>query len=271
MSEHVFDDLPQLLSGEAERDTVMAVAAHLRSCEDCRNELVSALVAHAVLMSAVRFAPDLRLTPKFDEATVGSWTESGPHHETTLPAESSALAELPDLSGLFAQIRAEKAESASESAPEAVDELSTRRAARSGGRRYAWIAAAAIVVLGVGGGGVALAKNGPSSSPATRSVALDAYDEGSMPATAQLVGKDTIKLNAAALPVLETGRYYEVWLTNSTRTAMAPVGQLDSGGKGTFRVPVSEVANYGAIEVSVQSTQNAGAYSGVSVLRGSYA
>src|SRR5262249_22976568 len=60
MSTHIFDELPLLLTGEADRATVALAADHLRECEDCQQELVSALVAHASLSSAARFAPELR-------------------------------------------------------------------------------------------------------------------------------------------------------------------------------------------------------------------
>jgi hypothetical protein len=60
MSTHIFDELPLLLTGEADRATVALAADHLRECEDCQQELVSALIAHASLSSAARFAPELR-------------------------------------------------------------------------------------------------------------------------------------------------------------------------------------------------------------------
>ena len=53
---HISDDLPRLLTGDATRDEVLAAAEHLRSCPDCQQELVSAVVAHASLTSAQRFA-----------------------------------------------------------------------------------------------------------------------------------------------------------------------------------------------------------------------
>jgi len=62
MSTHIADDLPLLLTGEATRDEVLVAATHLRTCEDCRNELVSAVVAHASLTSARRFAPEIMAT-----------------------------------------------------------------------------------------------------------------------------------------------------------------------------------------------------------------
>ena len=66
MNPHISDDLPSLLTGEATRDETLAAAAHLRTCADCQQELVSAVVAHASLASAKRSAPELvqsRATP----------------------------------------------------------------------------------------------------------------------------------------------------------------------------------------------------------------
>jgi hypothetical protein len=243
MTEHVFDDLPRLLSGDADRATVVGVAAHLRECADCREELISAVVAHAALMSSARFAPGLAATGE--------------------PAVAPAPTQLPDLSPVFAQIRREVA---GEDAERAADIRPPRRAVR-----YGLAAAAAVVVIGLGGGGAYLAERSTSSSPASRSVALAAYGIGTSAATARLVGGDQMVLDASSLPTLGAGRYYEVWLTNGARTAMAPVGQLDAAGKGTFTVPVDEMTNYAAIEVSVQTTRSVGSYSGISVLRGAYA
>jgi Anti-sigma-K factor rskA len=84
MNTHVTDELPGLLSGEAPRAVTLDAAAHLRACVDCQQELVSAVVAHASLTSAQRFAP---------EVVAGSTDEAG---------SASPLA---DLSAVFAQVR----------------------------------------------------------------------------------------------------------------------------------------------------------------------
>src|SRR5215475_6082028 len=83
MTSHMHDDLPLLLRGEADRATVTAAAEHLRGCEDCRQELISALVAHASLTSAARFAPAAASAPERPAA-------------------------LPDLGPVFAQVRSEE-------------------------------------------------------------------------------------------------------------------------------------------------------------------
>jgi hypothetical protein len=243
MNEHVFDDLPRLLSGEAERSVVTTAAAHLRHCDDCRDELISALVAHAALMSAVRFAPDLAVLPT---PLAGA------------PSSVPLSASLPDLSAVFAQVRAESDIEASGA---------HRRFARG---RSLVLASAAVAVLGLAGGAIYVGERGDSSSPNGRSVALAAYGQGNSAASARLIGTDQMVLDASSLPALGAGRYYEVWLTNSARTSMAPVGQLDADGQGDFTVPSAEMASYAAIEVSVQNTDGVGSYSGLSVLRGTY-
>lgn len=89
---HISDDVPALLTGDASREVVLAAAGHLRECVDCQQELVSAVIAHASLTSAQRFAPEI-----------------------------VTVADLPDLTKLFDEVKAEA------SAPVA---LPTRRVRR---------------------------------------------------------------------------------------------------------------------------------------------
>jgi hypothetical protein len=168
---------------------------------------------------------------------------------------------------VFAQVRAEADMEAQDRSP--------AKARHSGSRRRpptAWlVAAAAVVVLVVGGGATALAVHGSSSSQPSRALALAAYGEGTNPATARLIGDNKMQLNASSLPALASGNYYEVWLTNGARTEMAPIGVLNSDRTASFTVPASEMSSFAAVEVSVQATAGVGAYSGHSVLRGTYA
>lgn len=233
MTSHVHDDLPMLLRGEADRATVAAAAEHLRGCEDCRQELISALVAHASLTSAARFAPA-------PAATV-------PERPT----------ELPDLGPMFAQVAAEGKVAAEEQKPD-----------RKRGGRVRWLAAAAVAGVAIGAGAVVVAHN-VGNSPSSQTVQLAAYGIGHTPATAKVSGGDRMRLDATALPGPGTGKLYEVWLTNAARTQMYPIGSLGADRNGTFSVPPELMNAYSAIEVSVQPLDNS-AYSGVSVLRGSY-
>lgn len=244
MSTHVADDLPRLLTGEATRDEVMAAAAHLRECPDCQQELVSAVVAHSSLTSAHRFAPEIiAWTDEPDEA-------DGPNEAERAPVEA-----LPDLSSVFAQVRHESV------APEA----SPRRPAR-----LLVAAAAAGLIIGGGGAVAGYELSSGSNAPAGTPVALAAYDVGTHSASARL-GDDRLSIDAASLPRLAADQRYEVWLTNSTRTAMQPVGWIGTDGKATLTVPQNLAAKFSAIEVSVQRLDAASYdYSGTSVLRGTY-
>jgi len=248
MISHISDELPRLLTGDAPRDVVLAAASHLRTCEDCRQELVSATVAHASLTSMRRFAPE----------AVGH----RPAAETA-PADEPA-APLPDLSAVFAQVRRESADQPSPT----VEATPARSRSRLVGLT---IAAAAAGIL-IGAGVVATANHVSSSHPAGHSVALAAYDTGSTTAKATIGSNGILTVDASALPAPDASHRYEVWLTNRARTQMQPVGWVGADGTAKVSVPGDLLSRFSDIEVSVQ---NVGAttydYSGTSVLRGAYA
>src|SRR4051795_3119300 len=128
---HLSDDIPRLLTGDASREEVLAAAEHLRSCPDCQQELVSAVVAHASLTSAHRFAPDIMAAdPDI--------------------SEDASVGPLPDLSAMFEQVRSEAA--VAPAAPAA------------GVRHRRLIAGAAAAAVVLGGGGVVIAETVGSSS-----------------------------------------------------------------------------------------------------------
>lgn len=238
MTSHISEELPRLLTGEATRGVVQDAAAHLRGCEDCQQELVSAVVAHASLTSAHRFAPDI--------------VERATERPEPVGEEDS---ELPDLSAVFAQVREET--------------VSTDAKQRSRRPFYAVAAVAAGVLIG--GGGAVLIHDVGGSTPSGRSVALSAFDEGTTSAKATLLADDRVTLDATSLPRLDASHRYEVWLTNDARTRMQPVGWIGSNGKAQLTVPADLVRSYRDIEVSVQSLDASNyIYSGTSVLRGSY-
>ena len=129
-------------------------------------------------------------------------------------------------------------------------------------------AAAAVVVVAGGGTAIYLAQSGSSDSSGTR-IDLAAFGVGKKPAHAVIDG-DKVTIDAAALPRL-TGKRYEVWLTNSARTQMQPVGWIGTDGKARLSVPSDLTDEFDAIEVSVQRvTAPSYDYSGTSVLRGTY-
>jgi hypothetical protein len=244
-STHISEDLPRLLTGDATRDEVMAAADHLRTCPDCQQELVSAVVAHASLTSAQRFAPEI-VAP---EAPVQEQAE--------IPVSS-----LPDMSAMFAKVREEASTSASASG----------QPARPAWRRQRLLAVAAAAAVLVGGGvTIAETVGSGSSSPqqASRSLSLRAFDLGKEPAKVTLIGAGTMRIDATALPKLDGAHFYEVWLTDAARKRMQAVGSIGRDNLAQLTVSSNVMSEYSAIEVSVQRTDET-AYSGKSVLRGSY-
>jgi hypothetical protein len=246
-STHISEDLPRLLTGDATRDEVMAAADHLRTCPDCQQELVSAVVAHASLTSAQRFAPEI-VAP---EAPVQEQAE--------IPVSS-----LPDMSAMFAKVREEASTSASASG----------QPAKPAWRRQRLLAVAAAAAV-LAAGGVTIAEtvgSGSSSSPsqqASRSLSLRAFDLGKEPAKVTLIGAGTMRIDATALPKLDGAHFYEVWLTDAARKRMQAVGSIGRDNLAQLTVSSNVMSEYTAIEVSVQRTDET-AYSGMSVLRGSY-
>lgn len=238
MSAHVTDDLPRLLTGEATREVVLDAATHLRTCVDCQQELVSAVVAHASLTSAQRFAPEVVSTPA----------------DPSQDAEGKPDSPLPDLSAIFAQVREEAA--------------SPARRPTSRRTRYLLGAAAAVVLAG--GGTAVLVATTADNGPSGQTVQLSAYDKGTTDAQVTLSGSE-MRIDASSLPKL-TGKGYEVWLTDAGRTSMKPIGWIGSDGKATLSVPADLMRKYSDIEVSVQDVDAPSyLYSNVSVLRGDYA
>lgn len=261
MTAHIVNDLPRMLTGEATRDEVLTGAAHLRQCIDCQQELVSAVVAHASLTSAQRFAPEVVsgigddfFTGPGDDGDGGDDPDN-PHleDETVSGQPERPTPPLPDLSAVFSQVRKEAG------APQPT---------RHPRRGYLIAAAAAVVILG-GGAALYAATSGSDSGTSTNTIELAAYDKGTTRASATLSG-DHLKIDAAALPEM-SGERYEVWLTNSGRTEMQPIGWLGPDGTASMTVPSDLLQRFSDIEVSVQSIQAKDyAYSGTSVLRGDY-
>jgi hypothetical protein len=248
MTAHISDELPRLLTGEAPHDVVLSAAEHLRRCPDCQEELVSALVSHASLTSAHRFAPEVLAY----DATA------------SFRSADDEQAALPDLSAIFEQARAEA------NSPKTKARAKARSAVAPGKRgRYLIAASVAAVLVGGGAATVALTEN-TSSSPASHNVALAAYDVGHVPASATIRSDGEMTIDATSLPHL-TGQRYEVWLTDARRTSMKPVGWIGSNGKATLTVPSDLMGTYSYIEVSRQKVSSPDyTYSDVSVLRGKY-
>jgi hypothetical protein len=135
-------------------------------------------------------------------------------------------------------------------------------------RRRWLIAAAAAVVLAAAGVTVAETVGGNSEAGA-RTVQLAAFGVGAAPARATITQDGSMHIDATSLPHLDAEHFYEVWLTNRSRTQLQAVGSIAEDNKAVLTIAPTLMAQYRAIEVSVQRV-NQTAYSGTSVLRGSY-
>lgn len=237
MTAHISEELPRLLTGEAPRDVVLEAAAHLRACPDCQQELVSAVVAHASLASAQRFAPEV----------VSRGAASAPDRDDDAAPPAPPL---PDLSAVFTKVREDAA---------SAKRRSKRRTVIVG------LAAAAVVA---GGTAAAVTLTSGSSGPATRTVALKPVGPARAGATATLIGTDHMRIDATALPALDAQHHYEVWLTRG-RTMQA-VGFIGPDRTADITVPTSVMLSYHDIAVSVQGVRQT-QFSGDVVVAGDYA
>ena len=236
---HVTEIVPGLLSGDTTREESRSAIEHMRRCADCQDELFTALLAHAALSSANRFAPDIvRIEPRLRAG------------KTAAPAPS-----LPDLAAVFAEVRSEQ-----------IDERRTDP--RRGHRRRVVIAAAAVLVTGAGTATALRIADAPSH-PTPANVALSAFGVGTNSAQAT-IDDGVVRVDAASLPRLDRRHFYELWLTDTSRTHMQSLGSLDDDGQASVTVSLKLLGQYRDLEVSVQPLDQP-AYSGTSVLRGSYA
>jgi anti-sigma-K factor RskA len=232
MSQHVSDDLPRLLTGNATRDETMAAAAHLRSCPDCQQDLVAAVVAHASLSSARRFA-----------APVAS-AEGAEAQPEPMP--------LPDLSALFAEVREDAAKP------------------KSANRRRALLAVAAAAVLATAGGiTIAETLSDTPSGPAATTVALRSIDPSTHASAEVTVTGDRMHVDATSLPKLDAGHQYEVWLVDPADDQLRPLGYVGSDRTAELTVPAPVMAQYTSVAISLQQN-NQVEFSGDLVVRGSY-
>lgn|GEM_PF-801840 len=242
--DHAQCDLVGLLAGELGREETIACSRHLRSCPRCTEELVQLAVAHGALTASAVATRSLDQVPRplGDEAVIGAL------------AGSSSEDELPPL-------KVDPKSSASHD---------TRR--RRLGFVAAGVAAAAIVLIGIGT--VLAYSQGSKTSPIVASAILRPIDSpasSSGSITAVAIG-DTRRLTVhterlAALPAEE---FYEVWLLDPATQKMLPVGVLPPSGIGSYSMGASIMADYSAVDVSLQTNNGNPAHSTTSVLRASF-
>jgi hypothetical protein len=236
--EHVEGELLALLTGELDRSTTATVAGHLRACEPCRARLVDSAVIHGSLTSASRAEAQLRI-PAYDQ------------EQSALPA--------PDI-------------------PEVQPPLGFRPSSshhRFRTSTLAAVAAAAVVVMvGLVGLGWAVGRQSPAAPGAPVSaVASLRHVDAPASATGMVVVKSVgstrqMHIRIDGIGEAPAGHYYEVWLFSPASNTMLPVGILPPSGTGSFELSASLMAQFSAIDVSLQVNDGNATHSSQSVLRG---
>jgi anti-sigma-K factor RskA len=221
MTDHIDDELVALLSGELGRDATSALSRHLRSCEECRAQLVDIAVAHGRLRAAARAEDELRPEKAPLSAPAG---QQPPWH----------------------------------------------RPARLRGRRLL-VAAAAVIVIAAAAAGISLSRSGARPALAAvaslQALAAPAAAHGSVVVHAVGTTLD-MSVSTEGLPPLNRDHFYEVWLLQPTTNKMLPVGILSPSGTGRYSVAAPVMAQFTAIDVSLQANNGDPAHSTTSVLRG---
>jgi hypothetical protein len=254
---HPTDQLAPMLAGELTLDELRTVVVHVRRCPNCQAELVEVAAGYGALQGVAREGlDDLAEPPPL----------------AVHPIEVAPVRPVPPL----------------------VDDGSTgstsARAQRSGLTRIALgvVTAAAAVVLVLSGvvvgtrldddGGQFAAPTTTVTSLPTASVVLnplgdiDAAGSVSMYDVAGTGGAEQIMtVDTSELPPAEPGTFYEVWLLQPDTNQMLAVGVLPDSGVESYAIPAAIVANYQAVDISLQRDDGSIVHSGDSYLRATYA
>lgn len=241
---HVTDDLPGLLLGELTVPEFARVQHHLRSCETCRDELVSMAIASGALVGAARHVasapgdPEVRLSPLEEAANSSAgWLEQ----PATPPGGRHPRA----------------------------------RRAPHRHRTFALAGGAVLaLLLGLGGGVLlsraALVTRGPTGPVVAAGRLRGVATPAAVGAAEVLAAGPTrvVHIRAEHLPALRPGHFYEVWLLDPRTDKMLPLGVLPPSGRATFAVPATLTEGYSAVNVSLQPNNGDPAHSATSELQG---
>jgi len=225
---HYEDELFAFLSGELGHLEMLDVAAHLRECSECSSELISVAVAVGSLRAAHRVESFLR----------------EPSIEPKVSRES-----------IF---------------DEPTEQPPLRFSTRRQPKLVLW-AAAAVLIVGLVTG-VTLLIGRATNPPVSAMAALHHLDSPlSASGVATVRTSHHIQLmdvETSGLPGAPANHFYEVWLLQPATNKMLPVGLLSPSGRGSYAVASAVMAQYSAVDISLQDNDGNPAHSTVSVLRG---
>lgn len=136
--------------------------------------------------------------------------------------------------------------------------------------------AAAIGLIAGAGGTWALGRTSsqvaPVASVQVATASLDALDipdaRGTAVLQVQSANQRAVTVTVSNLP-LETGKFYEVWLMDPSDKHLVALGVLGVDGCGAYVVPAGlDLAQYTAVDVSLQPMDGSPLHSAVSAVRG---
>jgi Anti-sigma-K factor rskA len=237
--DHVSDELPGLLAGESDRATTFQVAAHLRVCPECTDDLITI----AAVTGALRFAERAERTL----------------NPTPAPSLSPVLAPTVDLGPEPDEI------------PKKVAVIVRADHARKWRQRVT-AAAAAVILLVVGGliGTQLDRTNTPHTSVSVQARLQPVHAPPGVGGRIQVAATGAtrqLEVHTAGLPAAPPNHYYEVWVFNPATLKMLPMGVLGPSGQGQYQIAAPIMAGYSAVDISLQTNDGNPAHSNVSVLR----
>ncbi len=241
------DTLALLALGETVDDDGV-ITTHLFECPQCRAELER--LEHTVGIGRSLHREDRVVTPPPARVwdAIASDLELDPEAETSTDVQPSG--EVADL-GVARE----------------------RRARRWDGRRLFAVAAAVVLVI-MAVGGIALLRRDSGSEAPIQEVALTPVDQGGVSGRAQLVrdqGQLALKVDTKGLKQTD-GSYLELWLMNPETNSFVSLGPVTPGTTGVHPIPAGvTVKTDPFVDISVEPLDGDPAHSTVSVLRGEFA
>jgi anti-sigma-K factor RskA len=178
---------------------------------------------------------------------------------------------------IMAEVHRDPTPATAESSTAGVVELDSRgRRARSRRWATAMVAAAAGLIVGIGGTWTLTRSATPASQPTASGqvsvVALKPLDVPAASGTAVLrvvsADKRTVTLTVANLPTVPA-TFYEVWLIDLANSHLVSLGVLGADGRGAYLVPPGlDLTAYSAVDVSLQQMNGSPEHSKKSAVRG---
>lgn len=261
-----YDDVTMAMLALGETQAADDNAAHLSTCAQCRDDVDE---LRSVVSLGRELEPDYSAVAPPPQVWSRIVDELGlsvtdvPQTPVDRNASNTANVVLP-------------AAATSEAVDAQVVPLQPRRD-RSTMSRLVSLGAAAAVGLIVGAGGTWALGRSPSELSPTPAVpmataALTALDIPDTSGTAVLQVKSpaqrAITVRVSNLPV-EAGKFYEVWLMDPSDSHLVALGVLGVDGRGAYVVPAGlDLAQYTAIDVSLQPMNGSPLHSSVSAVRG---